>query len=277
MRTGLIAEKLGMMRVFTDKGVHVPVTVLSLEKCQIVSHKTIENDGYNAIQVGAGDIKIKNVTKPMRGHFAKTKIIPKRKLTEFRVDADNFADIGLFFKADHFTPGQKVDVSATSIGKGFAGAMKRHNFRGLRASHGVSVSHRSHGSTGQCQDPGRVFKGKKMAGHMGAARVTTQNLELHAVDLDRGLLLIKGSIPGPKSGWVTVRDAVKLNKVPDNAPLPGSFKTHDGPEIITDSVDKNVVEAAVDKNVVEAAVEENVVEAAVEENVVEAAVVKEDK
>ena len=264
MRTGLIAEKLGMMRMFTDKGVHVPVTVLSLEKCQVVSHKTIETDGYNAIQVGAGDIKVKNVTKPMRGHYAKTKVLPKRKLTEFRIDAENFPDIGLFFKADHFTPGQKVDVSATSIGKGFAGAMKRHNFSGLRASHGVSVSHRSLGSTGQCQDPGRVFEGKKMAGHMGAARVTTQNLVLHAVDLDRGLLLIKGSIPGPKSGWVTVRDAVKLNRIPENAPIPGSFKISDGPEIDNNPVIENNVEAAVEENIVEAAVEENIVEAAVD-------------
>ena len=187
MRVGLIAEKVGMMRVFTEKGQHIPVTVLSLAGCQVVSHKTIENDGYAAIQIGAGVPKVKNITKPMRGHFAKNKVEPKSKLVEFRIDEGNFIQIGLEMKPDHFVPGQKVDVTGTSIGKGFAGAMKRHNFAGLRASHGVSISHRSHGSTGQCQDPGKVFKGKKMAGHMGAAKVTVQNLSIYSVDNEEDL------------------------------------------------------------------------------------------
>ena len=222
MRVGLIAEKVGMMRVFTEKGQHIPVTVLSLAGCQVVSHKTIENDGYAAIQIGAGVPKVKNITKPMRGHFAKNKVEPKSKLVEFRIDESNFIQIGLQMKPDHFVPGQKVDVTGTSIGKGFAGAMKRHNFAGLRASHGVSISHRSHGSTGQCQDPGKVFKGKKMAGHMGAAKVTVQNLSIYSVDNERGLIFIHGAVPGHKGGWVTIRDAIKI-KSSIELPIPGSF------------------------------------------------------
>ena len=223
MRTGLIAKKMGMTRVFSDKGRHVPVTVLSISDCQVICHKTLDNDGYSAIQIGAGAPKIKNVSKPMRGHFAKSKVEPKRKLVEFKVDEDKYIEIGLYMKADHFLPNQKVDVTGTSIGKGFAGAMKRHNFAGLRASHGVSVSHRSHGSTGQCQDPGKVFKGKKMAGHMGASRVTVQNLSIHSVDVEKGLIFIHGAVPGHKGGWVTIKDSIKIISNLD-LPLPGSFK-----------------------------------------------------
>ena len=229
MRVGLIAEKVGMMRVFTEKGQHIPVTVLSLAGCQVVSHKTVENDGYAAIQIGAGVPKVKNITKPMRGHFAKNKVEPKSKLVEFRIDEGNFIQIGLQMKPDHFVPGQKVDVTGTSIGKGFAGAMKRHNFAGLRASHGVSISHRSHGSTGQCQDPGKVFKGKKMAGHMGAAKVTVQNLSIYSVDNERGLIFIHGAVPGHKGGWVTIRDAIKI-KSNIELPTPGSFIDPNAPK-----------------------------------------------
>ena len=211
MRVGLIAEKLGMMRVFTDTGRHIPVTVLSIADCQVVSHKTKEQDGYCAMQLGAGSPKTKNVTKPMRGHFAKNKVEPKSKLVEFRVDDDKFIQIGLKMKADHFVPGQKVDVTGTSIGKGFAGAMKRHNFAGLRASHGVSISHRSHGSTGQNQDPGKVFKGKKMAGHMGAKKVTKQNLKVIDIDEQNKLLIVNGSVPGRKNSVVFVKDSIKKN------------------------------------------------------------------
>jgi len=241
MRVGLIAEKVGMMRVFTEKGQHIPVTVLSLAGCQVISHKTVENDGYAAIQIGAGVPKVKNITKPMRGHFAKNKVEPKSKLVEFRIDEDNFIQIGLEMKPDHFVPGQKVDVTGTSIGKGFAGAMKRHNFAGLRASHGVSISHRSHGSTGQCQDPGKVFKGKKMAGHMGAAKVTVQNLSIFSVDNERGLIFIHGAVPGHKGGWVTIRDAIKINSSIE-LPTPGSFidpnapKQESSPKEITDDL-----------------------------------------
>ena len=188
MRTGLIAQKVGMTRVFGDKGTHVPVTVLKIDGCQVVAARTQERDGYSAVQLGVGTRKVSRTSKPMRGHFAKAQVEPKRKLAEFRVSADNLIDVGLELSAEHFVAGQKVDVTGTSIGKGFQGAMKRHNFGGLRASHGVSVSHRSHGSTGQCQDPGKVFKGKKMAGHMGQATVTTQNLEIVRTDADRGLL-----------------------------------------------------------------------------------------
>jgi len=222
MRCGLIAEKLGMTRVFTDAGEHIPVTVLALNDCQVVSQRTVERDGYSALQLGAGEAKAKNLTKAQRGHFAKANVAPKRKLAEFRVDEDQLIDVGATMKADHFIDGQKVDVTGTSVGKGFAGAMKRHNFAGLRASHGVSISHRAHGSTGQCQDPGKVFKGKKMAGQMGSVRVTTQNLEVVRADVERGLLLVKGAVPGSKGGWVTIRDAVKRS-APDGIPMPGSF------------------------------------------------------
>ncbi len=224
MRSGVIAQKMGMTRIYTDEGVNVPVTVLKMENCQVVSQKTADKNGYTAVQLGVGAAKVKNVTKPMRGHFAVAKVEPKRKLAEFRVSPENMIDVGEEITADHYFDGQYVDVSGVSIGKGFAGAMKRHNFRGLRASHGVSISHRSHGSTGQCQDPGKVFKGKKMAGHMGATRVTTQNLQVVRTDVDRGLILIKGAVPGSKGGWVTIKDAVK-KAVPENVVLPGALRS----------------------------------------------------
>ena len=223
MRTGLIARKLGMTRVFTPEGEHVPVTVLQVDGCHVVGQRTQENDGYTAVQLGVGSIRVKNVTKPMRGHFAKAKVEPRRKLVEFRVPADGLIDVGSELAVDHFLVGQKVDVTGTSIGKGFAGGMKRHNFGGLRATHGVSVSHRSLGSTGGRQDPGKTFKNKKMAGHMGDVRVTTQNLTVVRTDVEQGLLLIKGAIPGADGGWVLVRDAVK-RKQPDGLPYPGSVK-----------------------------------------------------
>jgi large subunit ribosomal protein L3 len=224
MRSGVIVQKMGMTRVFTETGRHEPVTVLNLQGCQVVAQRTDDRDGYTALQLGAGRAKTKNVTGPMRGHFAKAKVEPKRKLAEFRVSTDNLIDVGAQFTAEHFMVGQKVDVTGISIGKGFAGAMKRHNFGGLRASHGVSISHRSHGSTGQCQDPGKVFKGKKMAGHMGDARVTTQNLEVVKTDLERGLIMVRGSVPGSKGGWVLLRDAIK-RELPGDLPKPGAFRT----------------------------------------------------
>ncbi len=224
MRSGIIAKKVGMTRLFMEDGKQIPVTVLHLDGLQVVAQRTAETDGYTAVQLGAGSAKVKRVSKAMRGHFANAKVEPKRKLVEFRVPAEGLIEVGAEISAEHFLTGQKVDVTGTSIGKGFAGAMKRHNFGGLRASHGVSISHRSHGSTGQCQDPGKVFKGKKMAGHMGAARVTTQNLEVVKTDADRGLVFIKGAVPGPKSGWVTVKDAVK-KKAPEGLPFPAALKT----------------------------------------------------
>ncbi|GKY88501.1 50S ribosomal protein L3 [Sinisalibacter aestuarii] len=224
MRSGILAKKVGMTRLFMDDGKQIPVTVLQLEGLQVVSQRTAEKDGYTAVQLGAGAAKAKRTSKAMRGHFAAAKVEPKRKLVEFRVSPENLIEVGEEISAEHFVEGQKVDVSGTSIGKGFAGAMKRHNFGGLRASHGVSISHRSHGSTGQCQDPGRVFKGKKMAGHMGAARITTQNLEVVRTDAERGLVFIKGAVPGSKGGWVTVKDAVK-KKLPDGVPFPAALKS----------------------------------------------------
>lgn len=224
MRSGLIAQKVGMTRMFTPEGVHVPVTVLKIAGNQVVAHKTQEVDGYTAVQIGFDDAKVKNTTKAERGHFAKAKVEPKKKLVEFRVEEDGLIDVGAELSAAHFVPGQYVDIAGTSIGKGFAGAMKRHNFRGLEASHGVSISHRSHGSTGQCQDPGRVFKGKKMAGHLGSERVTTQNLIVVSIDIERGLVLVKGSVPGSKGGYVLVKDAVK-KALPENAPFPAGIKT----------------------------------------------------
>ena len=219
MRSGVIARKLGMTRLFTEDGRQVPVTVLRMENLQVIARRTEEKDGYAAVQLGAGAAKAKNASRPMRGHFAKANVAPKRKLVEFRVASENLIEPGTEITADHYLPGQFVDVAGTSIGKGFAGVMKRHNFSGLRASHGVSISHRSHGSTGQCQDPGKVFKGKKMAGHMGAVRVTTQNLEIVKTDAERGLIMIKGSVPGSAGGWVTIRDAVKK---PAHSTLPPS-------------------------------------------------------
>jgi large subunit ribosomal protein L3 len=223
MRTGLIAEKVGMTRVFDAEGAHVPVTVLKMDGCQVVAVRTAEKDGYTAVQLGLGKAKVKNVTKPMRGHFAKAKVEPKRRLVEFRVSADALLDVGAELSAAHFLPGQYVDVTANSIGKGFAGVMKRHNFGGLRATHGVSVSHRSHGSTGNRQDPGRTFPGKLMAGHMGAARVTTQNLKIVSVDAERGLILVQGSVPGAAGGYVLVADA-KKRSAPKDLPFPGAIK-----------------------------------------------------
>jgi len=223
MRTGVIAQKVGMTRIFTGDGEHVPVTVLKIDNCQVLDVRTEEKHGYSALQLGWGTAKVKNVSKPQRGQFAKAKIEPKRKVVEFRVTPDAVVEVGSEITADHFIPGQRVDVVGTSIGKGFAGAMKRHNFRGLEASHGVSVSHRSHGSTGNNQDPGRVWKGKKMAGHLGDERVTTQNLEVVSTDADRGLLLVKGSVPGAKGGFVLVSDAVKLPP-PDGVPFPAGLR-----------------------------------------------------
>jgi large subunit ribosomal protein L3 len=225
MRTGVIARKVGMTRLFADDGAHVPVTVLQLEGCQVVAHRTLEKDGYVALQLGAGAAKAKRTAKAQRETFAKAKVEPKAKLREFRVpSAEMLPPVGAEITADHFVPGQLVDVSGVTIGKGFAGAMKRWNFGGLRATHGVSVSHRSHGSTGQRQDPGKVFKGKKMAGHLGQERVTTQNLQVVRVDVARGLIMIKGAVPGAKSSWVEVRDAAKA-AAPAEAPKPAAFKT----------------------------------------------------
>ncbi len=254
-RTGVVARKVGMMRVFADDGSHVPVTVLDLEGCQVVGRRTVEAedfvdstgatverkpkksrknegktearaakpDGYTALQLGAGKAKAKNKSQADRGQFGRAKVEPKAVVREFRVSADNLLPVGAEITADHFIPGQKVDVAGISIGKGFAGAMKRWNFGGLRASHGVSISHRSHGSTGQRQDPGKVFKGKKMAGHLGDERVTTQNLQIVRVDAERGLLFVKGAVPGAEGGWVEVRDAVKV-ALPKDAPKPAATR-----------------------------------------------------
>ncbi|MEN2494820.1 MAG: 50S ribosomal protein L3 [Hyphomicrobiaceae bacterium hypho_1] len=223
MRSGLIAKKIGMSRFFLDSGEHIPVTVLALNSCQVVGHRTLERDGYTALCLGIGTRRRSRVSKSEIQKYININVEPKSKVYEFRVSKEYLVDVGSFVLADHFVPGQLVDITGTSKGKGFAGAMKRWNFGGLRASHGVSISHRAHGSTGQCQDPGKVFKGKKMAGHLGAERVTTQNLQIVQVDIDRGVLLVKGAVPGHKGGWVLVRDSVK--KTPSNVPLPGSFKS----------------------------------------------------
>ena len=223
LRSGVIAKKLGMTRLFLEDGRQVPVTVLQLDGLQVVAQRTADRDGYTAVQLGAGAAKAKRTSQAMRGHFSAANVAPKRKVAEFRVDPANLIPVGAEITADHYVAGQYVDVSGTSIGKGFAGVMKRHNFGGLRASHGVSVSHRSHGSTGQRQDPGKVFKGKKMAGHMGAVRVTTQNLEVVRTDADRGLIMVKGAVPGNKGGWVTIKDAVK-KPAPKDLPLPAAIR-----------------------------------------------------
>src|SRR5580658_1478176 len=223
MRTGVIAKKLGMTRLFDEAGAHTPVTVLSLEGCQVTAQRTLERDGYVALQLGAGAKKAKNTSKAERGHFAKALVEPKHTLVEFRVTEDNLIDVGAEITADHFVPGQKVDVSGLTVGKGFAGAIKRWHFGGLRATHGVSVSHRSHGSTGQRQDPGKVFKGKKMAGHLGMDNITTQNVTVWRVDVGRGLILVKGAVPGPEGGYVKVRDAIKRGS-PKDAPMPGAVR-----------------------------------------------------
>ncbi|MEF3048483.1 50S ribosomal protein L3 [Pseudotabrizicola sp. L79] len=224
MRSGVIAKKLGMTRLFLEDGKQVPVTVLQLDNLQVVAQRTADKDGYTAVQLGVGSAKAKRTSAAMRGHFAKANVEPKRKIAEFRVTPDNLIEVGEEIIADHYFAGQFVDVAGTSIGKGFAGAMKRHNFGGLRASHGVSVSHRSHGSTGQCQDPGKVFKGKKMAGHLGSVRVTTQNLQVVRTDADRGLIMVKGAVPGSKGGWVTIKDAVKKPE-PESAIRPAALRS----------------------------------------------------
>ncbi len=223
MRSGVIARKVGMTRVFTDAGEHVPVTVLQIDQCQVVAHRTVEKDGYVALQVGVGKAKVKNVSAAERGRFAVAKVEPKRKLAEFRVSEDSVIPVGAEITADHFLPGQFVDVTGTTTGKGFAGGMKRWNFGGLRATHGVSVSHRSIGSTGGRQDPGKTFKNKKMPGHLGVERVTTQNLKVVRTDAERGLILVEGAVPGVAGGWIHVRDAVK-RALPKDAPLPGKFR-----------------------------------------------------
>jgi large subunit ribosomal protein L3 len=223
MRSGIIAQKVGMTRVFTDAGEHVPVTVLKVDHCQVVAHRTVEKNGYTAVQLGIGKAKVKNVSRAERGHFAVAKVEPKRKVAEFRVAPDALIPVGAEITADHFVPGQFVDVTGTTTGKGYAGGMKRWNFGGLRASHGVSISHRSLGSTGGRQDPGKTFKNKKMAGHMGVDRVTTQNLRVVRTDVEKGLILVEGAVPGVKGGWIQVRDAVKRS-LPKDAPRPGAFR-----------------------------------------------------
>jgi large subunit ribosomal protein L3 len=237
MRTGVIAKKLGMARFFDEAGAHVPVTVLSLEGCQVVAQRTQDKDGYVALQLGAGAKKAKNTSKAMRGHFAKGEVEPKRTLAEFRVSEDNLIDVGAEITADHFVPGQKVDVTGVTVGKGFAGAMKRWNFGGLRATHGVSVSHRSHGSTGNRQDPGRTFPGKKMAGHLGQETVTTLNVTVWRVDTERNLILVKGSVPGTEGTFVKIRDAVK-SALPADAPKPGAFRKAGQPTAVGAAADE---------------------------------------
>jgi len=229
MRTGVIAQKLGMSRLFDEDGVHIPVTILKLDNLRVVAHKTLARDGYTAVQLSAGRAKVKNVSKPVRGHYAKAKVEPGRKLAEFRVEEGNLPAIGAEIVASHYVPGQFIDVVGTTIGKGFAGVMKRWNFAGLEASHGVSVSHRSHGSTGQRQDPGRVFKGKKMAGHLGSERVTVSNLEVVSVDDEQGLIYIRGAIPGAKESFVFVKDAVK-RAAPANVPMPAGVRKQEAAE-----------------------------------------------
>jgi large subunit ribosomal protein L3 len=239
MRAGVIAQKIGMTRVFADSGEHISVTVLRLSNCQVIAHRTKDKNGYVALQLGSGARKVKNVSKAERGHFAIAKVEPKRKMAEFRVDENALIPVGAEITADHFVVGQFVDVTGTSIGKGFAGPMKRWNFGGLRATHGVSVSHRSHGSTGGRQDPGKTFKNKKMAGHMGVDRVTTLNLKVVQTDVERGLILVEGAVPGAKGGWITMRDAVK-KKLPKEIPTPGKFRLPDAAAPATDKpVDGN--------------------------------------
>lgn len=271
MRSGLIVQKVGMTRLFTEAGKHVPVTVLKLDTCQVVAQRTEEKDGYSAVQLGSGFAKVKRTSRAMRGHFAKAKVEPKRRVAEFRVSADNLIDVGAELAANHFIEGQKVDATGVSIGKGFAGAMKRHNFGGLRASHGVSISHRSHGSTGQCQDPGKVFKGKKMAGHMGDVRVTIQNLEVVKTDTSRGLVMVKGAVPGAKGGWVLLRDAVKV-PTPDGLPYPAALVEAAAPaeeapaeEVVEEAVEEVVEDAPVEEAAAETPAEDAPVEEAAEE------------
>ncbi len=236
MRTGLIAKKLGMSRIFDVDGTHVPVTVLQVDGLEVVAVKTAEKDGYTSVQLGCGNVKAKNLTKPLKGYFAKANVEPKSKLVEFRVSEDCLLSVGDKLSVEHFVPGQYVDVCGTSIGKGFAGVMKRHNFAGLEATHGVSISHRSHGSTGQRQDPGKVFKGKKMAGHMGNERVTVQNLKVVSVDADKGLIMVKGGVPGSENGWVYVTDAVKKS-ASVKLPMPAGLIKVDEPVAVKAEVE----------------------------------------
>jgi large subunit ribosomal protein L3 len=224
MRTGLIAINEGMTRVFGEDGSHIPVTVLKVDDCQVVGVRTEDKDGYTAVQIGAGKAKVKNVSKPLRGHYAKAKVEPKKKLMEFRVSPENTLDIGAELCASHFVVGQFVDVQGQTKGCGFAGGMKRWNFGGLRASHGVSVSHRSIGSVGSAQDPGRIWKGKKMPGQMGNETVTTQNLKIVAVYPEDGLILVQGNVPGTAKSWVVIHDAVK-KPAPADAPKPAGLKS----------------------------------------------------
>lgn len=242
MRSGVIAKKMGMTRLFQADGRHVPVTVLQLDNCQVVSVREAERDGYTAVQLGAGTAKAKNVSKPVRGHFAKNEVEPKLRVVEFRVDEDALLPVGATLTADHFVAGQIVDVTGQTQGKGFAGAMKRHGFGGLRATHGVSISHRSHGSTGQRQDPGKVFKNKKMAGHMGDRQRTQQNLEVVRTDAARGLIFIKGSVPGHKGAWLLVNDAMKVPLHAD-APIPGGLRRN-ADETATEDAPAGMIEDA---------------------------------
>ena len=228
-RTGLVAKKVGMTRLFDGAGDQVPVTVLQVDQCRVISHLTVETNGYTALQLGVGTAKVKNVSKAVRGHFAKAKVEPSKKVVEFRVPPEALVEVGAEITADHFIAGQKVDVTGITVGKGFAGGMKRWNFGGLRATHGVSVSHRSIGSTGGRQDPGKTFKNKKMPGHMGVDRITTLNLRVVQTDVERGLILVEGAVPGSKGGWISVRDAVK-KPLPKEAPKPGKFKVVGGAE-----------------------------------------------
>jgi large subunit ribosomal protein L3 len=223
MRSGVIAQKVGMTRIFTEQGEHVPVTVLKMDGCQVVAHRTEEQNGYSAVQLGIGRAKVKNVPKAERERFARAEVEPKMKLAEFRVEAANLIPVGAEITADHFVAGQFVDATGTTTGKGFAGPMKRWNFGGLRATHGVSLSHRSHGSTGNRQDPGKTFKNKKMAGHLGVERVTTLNLKVVQTDVERGLVLVQGAVPGKAGGWIYLRDAIK-RPLPKDAPVPGKFR-----------------------------------------------------
>jgi large subunit ribosomal protein L3 len=242
MRTGVIAKKMGMTRLFQEDGRHVPVTVLALDNVQVLSRKEADRDGYVAVQLGAGTAKAKNLSKPQRGHFGKAEVEPKARVAEFRVAADALLEVGATLTADHYVAGQMVDIQGITQGKGFAGGMKRWGFGGLRATHGVSLSHRSLGSTGQRQDPGRVFKNKKMAGHMGAKNRTQQNLEIVRTDVERGLLFVKGSVPGHKGGWLLVKDAVKVAR-PDAAPYPAGIRAI-AQEIATEEAPAGLVEEA---------------------------------
>jgi len=257
MRTGLIARKEGMTRIFDEDGRTVPVTVLKIDNCQVVAQRTEDKDGYVAVQLGAGARKAKRTSKAMKGHFAKAKVEPKQKMAEFRVAPENMVDIGAELGANHFVAGQLVDVVGTSIGKGFAGAMKRHNFGGMRASHGVSISHRAQGSTGQCQDPGKVFKGKKMAGQMGNTQVTTQNLKVVALDEEEGLILVKGAVPGSKNGWVLVSDAVKKQAKDIELPLPAGLKLAESVSESSAAPQEENTKSAPAENAAETATEES--------------------